>query len=356
MKDKMISIILPVYNIEAYLSHCLDSLIHQTYSKLEIICVDDGSQDRSSKIIQEYARRDSRIHLIQQANGGPSMARNAGMKAATGEYIGFVDPDDWVELDMYEKLVSMIAELQVDLVICGISPYSDKKKKATEKSPFFLLETFDSRLQGVKLAGKELITHQYFFGHFVWNRLYRRDFLEKNQICFPVGKFYEDCFFSIDVDFAAENFSFTQEPLYWYRRKRTGSTIDQKNRGREDRIQFLEYLYLKTRGAGLLDEEEVRFWEYAFSVLDGLLAEDIYELIRRFVLTYSISQKAMDSSFILQEKRRVYETCSSYGELLRKEETLKWYMPFVSRKVKSECIEYRLFGFCISRVSLRRPN
>ena len=351
-----VSVIVPVYNVEKYLPQCLDSLINQTYSNLEIICVNDGSTDESLKILESYAKKDSRIVILDKENGGLSSARNAGLEAATGDYIGFVDSDDWCDLTMFEKLVTLSMNTQSDFVFCGLATYNEEKKRVNKPSSFFSLSTFTDEDQGRKLSKEKLISSQYFFGHFVCNRLFRREFIDKNKLEFREGILYEDGYFSIDTAFCIDTFSFTKERLYYYRRKRSGAITNQKNQGREDRIQFLEYLYLKTRAAGLLDEEEVRFWEYAFSVLDGLLAEDIYELIRRFVLTYSISQKAMDSSFILQEKRRVYESCSSYGELLRKEETLRWYMPMISRRVKSECIEYCLFGFCISRVSLRKPN
>ena len=103
--DKKISIIVPVYNLEKYLPRCLNSVCNQTYKNLEIILVDDGSTDKSSDICDNWAKKDSRIIVIHKKNGGVSSARNAGIKKATGEYIHFVDGDDWLELNCYEKIV-----------------------------------------------------------------------------------------------------------------------------------------------------------------------------------------------------------------------------------------------------------
>ena len=99
-----ISVIVPVYKVEKFLPKCLESLINQTLKDIEIICINDGSPDNSLKILEEYAKKDSRIKIINQKNAGPSVARNNGMSAASGEYIGFVDSDDWIDLDFYEKL------------------------------------------------------------------------------------------------------------------------------------------------------------------------------------------------------------------------------------------------------------
>lgn len=120
MKEIKISIIVPVYNVEKYISKCLDSLINQTFSNLEIVIVNDGSTDNSRDICIQYQKRDSRIKLIDQKNQGVSMARNTGLLNASGNFIGFVDPDDWVELDMYERLLDEILQHDSDVAISNI--------------------------------------------------------------------------------------------------------------------------------------------------------------------------------------------------------------------------------------------
>ena len=115
-----ISVVVPVYNVEAYLERCLDSLINQTLSDIEIICVNDGSTDSSPEKLEEFAKKDSRIKIINQENGGLSAARNTGIEAATGEYIGFVDSDDYVDLDFYEKLYNAATSHNADISCTSI--------------------------------------------------------------------------------------------------------------------------------------------------------------------------------------------------------------------------------------------
>lgn len=115
----LISIIVPVYNVEDYLHECIDSILNQSYRDLEIILVDDGSPDNSPKICDEYAKKDSRIKVIHKKNGGLSSARNAGLDLATGTFIGFIDSDDWIEPDMYKNLISAIKENNCQLACCG---------------------------------------------------------------------------------------------------------------------------------------------------------------------------------------------------------------------------------------------
>ena len=116
--DLLISVVVTAYNIEKYLPRCLDSLIAQTYQKLEIIVVDDGSTDRTGQICDRYAAECSHLSVIHKENGGPSAARNAGVKIAKGDYIGYVDGDDWVEPDMYEEMLRACTDLQVPVAIC----------------------------------------------------------------------------------------------------------------------------------------------------------------------------------------------------------------------------------------------
>ena len=119
MNEELISIIVPVYNVEAYIHQCIKSIIEQSYKNLEIILVDDGSKDKSGKICDDYARKDKRIKVIHKKNGGLSDSRNAGITVATGKYIAFVDSDDWIEKNMYEKMYNECEKFGADICICG---------------------------------------------------------------------------------------------------------------------------------------------------------------------------------------------------------------------------------------------
>lgn len=115
-----VSVIIPVYNVEAYLRQCLDSVVNQTLREIEIICVDDGSTDKSAAILKEYAAKDGRIKVLTQSNTGAGAARNAGIARATGEWITFCDADDWIEPDAIEKMVAAAQREDADCVCCGM--------------------------------------------------------------------------------------------------------------------------------------------------------------------------------------------------------------------------------------------
>lgn len=137
MKKALITVIVPIYNSEQYLSACVESIIHQTYSNLEIILVNDGSTDSSLQICQQYAEKDSRIIVLDKENGGQATARNMALDIAKGDYIGFVDSDDTIELDMYENLYNSLVKHQADIAVCGrYNVYSD----GTRKELFVLTE------------------------------------------------------------------------------------------------------------------------------------------------------------------------------------------------------------------------
>lgn len=182
MQDPLLSVIVPVYNAAPWLQRCLDSMVGQTYRNLEIICVNDGSADGSAAILDEYAAKDARIKVIHQENAGVSAARNAGLDAATGEFVTFVDADDWVELWGYEKAVSCMED-DVDLVCFGThvdgfsaSPYHE-----------ILVRHLTVRSRKRMPLGAGL---QVELGGEIWNKLYRRELIERAAVRFPVGLFY----------------------------------------------------------------------------------------------------------------------------------------------------------------------
>lgn len=128
-KNPLISVIVPVYNVEKYIKKCLDSIIAQTYTNLEIILIDDGSKDDSGKICDEYAKKDNRIVIIHKRNCGVSASRNSGLKMSRGQYISFIDADDWIELNYYEKMMQICINQKTDIVQCSYNRVSENKKE-----------------------------------------------------------------------------------------------------------------------------------------------------------------------------------------------------------------------------------
>ena len=177
--DELISVIIPVYNIENYVEKCIESVLNQTYSNLEIIIVDDGSKDKCPQICDEYFKKDKRIKVIHQENLGLSEARNNGIKIANGKYIAFIDGDDFIDEDMYEILYYNLKRYDADIASCeftsNFEPEQIKEKKVT---------VLDN-----KQAIKELILGDKLDNH-VCNKLFKKKLFE--EVSFPKGKKYED--------------------------------------------------------------------------------------------------------------------------------------------------------------------
>lgn len=188
MRTPLISVIIPVYNVEKYLHRCLDSVIAQTYQNLENICVDDGSIDDSGKICDQYAVRDARIKVIHQENQGLSAARNRGLDAAEGEYIAFVDSDDYILEGMYKKMLDKLLDYSVDLCVCQWQyEFSDGRQVVKKKN-------IDPTIYGCKTSlefARFLYRGNYENGVVVaaWNKLYRRALLDKIRF---EGRIHED--------------------------------------------------------------------------------------------------------------------------------------------------------------------
>ena len=183
--EDLISVIVPVYNVEKYLNRCVDSIINQTYKNLEIILVDDGSPDNCGKICDEYAKKDKRIKVIHKENGGQSDARNKGIEIAKGKYVGFVDSDDWIDKNMYEILYKNITKYNCDLSTCNfIRTYQKNSREGNNEENIFEIYTQDEYIKKFfKIGTQECV-------YYPWNKLYKKKLLERNQ--YPVGLTSED--------------------------------------------------------------------------------------------------------------------------------------------------------------------
>lgn len=214
-----VSIIVPVYNVEKYLRKCLDSLINQTLKDIEIICVNDGSKDNSPKILEEYAKKDNRIIVINQENAGLSVARNSGIDIAKGEYIGFVDSDDWVDLDFFEKLYYSATSNDTDIAVGGIIRVTGIKKK---KFLNFEKETITDNTN-LKFELCDVPEKSY-----VWNKIYKTEKLKEIGLEFEKGIFYEDCIFTPQALFYLGKIV-TVPNIYYYYLRRGNSTVKQRS-------------------------------------------------------------------------------------------------------------------------------
>ena len=205
---KKVSVIIPVYNVENYLRKCLDSLVNQTLKDIEIIVVNDGSPDNSQEIIDEYVKKyPKKVVSVIQENGGQGTARNTGLLYAKGEYIGYVDSDDYVEENMYEELYKKAKEDDSDIVICGNN---------------VVKENYD-------FLSKEEVDKEFLLGKMaVWNKIYKKNIIVDNKIQFRSKVWYEDLDFTMKVYFSSKKISYVDKPLYNYL-LREGSTMNNNN-------------------------------------------------------------------------------------------------------------------------------
>lgn len=207
-KDNMFSVIVPVYNVEKYLDKCLASILGQTFKDYECIIVDDGSPDNSNTIIDNYVKKDQRFKVIHQKNMGISAARNAGLDIAKGDYITFIDSDDYIANDYLEKFASKITSTDADIVICGfIEVYAEYIKEVSSKS-----ENTDEIKKNI-LAD---VLHAY-----PWNKCYKKDLFQ--NIRFPVNKIFEDLLTIPEVCLNAQKIVCIPEKLYYYNRQNLNS-------------------------------------------------------------------------------------------------------------------------------------
>lgn len=255
-----VSIVVPVYNAEKYLSKCIESLMHQTLKNIEIILVNDGSKDESLVICKRYAKEDSRIKVIDQKNQGVSIARNNGIEASTGEYIGFADPDDWVEEVMYENMLGKLVCTDTDICFCNY--YKDAKKSRVGKCFKFKDEVLDK--QGIK---DNLLAHMigiddlmpkytYVMGS-VWRCLYKKSFIETYKLRFVPGiSIMEDLIFSVAALLKCEKVC-VDHGLYYHYVQNPKSILHSHNKKMwQDEVSVQELLEALVQEAGL--EEEMR--------------------------------------------------------------------------------------------------
>lgn len=237
-----ISVIIPVYNVEKYLAECLTSVVNQTFKDIEIICVNDGSTDNSPKILEEFAQKDSRIKIINQENQGLSAARNTGLDVATGEYVSFIDSDDFVRTDLYADIQKLLpAEL-----ICfnaKIFPISEKYRT--------LQNYTQCQFDGEQPMEEKLILKTNVH---VWNKVFRTSIIKENNIRFPKGLYFEDFPFVCEYMLSINTVKFFGGKGYYFYRQQPNSLMNNCSHKSIHHLFVWHYLYDKLKERKLLDK------------------------------------------------------------------------------------------------------
>lgn len=273
----MISVIVPVYRVERYLARCVDSILAQTYRDLEIILVDDGSPDHCGEICDEYAKRDARVRVIHKSNGGISDARNVGMEAAEGEFISFIDSDDYIEPEMLQTLYKLQKESNADIVCCGIC---DRYESGDH------LAVSDRVI--IHCSGKDALAYtlegKYSAGS-LCNKMIRRSIM--HGLRFLNGKIYEDAFFMPELLFAAQTVVITTEPLYNYWHRSGSITTASFEKKHMDIIEAYEKTldFVRKNCPEMKEVAKFRVCWANFVVLDRILQAENY---KRFPEYYQV--------------------------------------------------------------------
>ena len=246
-----VSVIVPIYNTEIYIEKCLNSLVNQTLRDIEIICVNDGSTDNSMITVRKFANKDPRIKIFEQENKKQGAARNAGMRIATGEYIGFVDSDDWVDLDYYEKLYNAAKKYNSDLALgTNVRTGKGKTKKRLNITEEKFVTSMQEKFDICNLHKDACPT----------NKIYRSEFLKENNITWPEGCFCEDKMFSTQAVYYANGIVSVPKIHYFYFRRPNSTVKTKKSQKKYDdrdeaRKQILKFLTSKN-----VDTRDKDFW------------------------------------------------------------------------------------------------
>jgi len=288
----LISIIIPVYNVEKYLVRCVDSVIAQTYENIEVILVNDGSTDESQAICEKYVVSDSRIKLINKENGGLSDARNAGITCAEGEYIAFIDSDDYVHQLFIENLYSRIKSDNSDICMCAFHFVNEGEEdySAIKKMP----DSYDYHAEGIAEGVYSSDTAMKHISNtrlvVAWNKLYRRKLF--NNIRFPVGRLHEDEFILHGLFAISDDVSIISDKLYFYL-QRALSIIGQP---------------YCVRRLDILDAYADRMDFYITNVNVELLKCTCLGYVRRYTEAYTQFQKSNENISRLNECRNRFIT------------------------------------------------
>ena len=210
--ETAISVIVPIYRVEKYLPACIDSILNQTFTDFELILVDDGSPDRCPEICDETAKRDARVRVIHQANAGLSAARNAGIEIAHGEWLGFVDSDDYIAPQFYEKLYQTAQRTDADCVMCSVQNV-DESGKSIDSALMRVADEVKTGQEVLQKIGRDDVTPYLTAG----NKLYRRKLF--NTLRYPAGRQNEDVFVFAELFCQVQRAACVAEPLYFYRKR-----------------------------------------------------------------------------------------------------------------------------------------
>ena len=289
-RDNPVSVIVPVYNAEKYIGRCLDSLLQQTFTNIEIVVINDGSVDSSRAIIEKYAAKDERIHLLCQENKGVSAARNKGIENASGKYIMFADSDDYVADTYVADFVNTMESTKADIAVCGYYECYEKKSRQIEKSYFKDNSSFENYRQAML---KNPIDNYFSV---LWNKCFLRGHIVNNNLLFEEGRsFAEDYAFLINYIKAYNKMAFVENCNYYYLFDREGS-LGKGNDNRSRRVEDISFVYKKYK----------EFWEH-FDLYNKKKKKIQFYAMKLYFEEMKFYKEATQEETVFLEKRLLLE-------------------------------------------------
>lgn len=286
-KNPILSIIVPVYKVEPYLEKCIKSIIGQDFEDFELILVDDGSPDRCGTICDEYALKDSRIRVIHKENGGLSSARNAGIEVAKGSFLSFIDSDDYVSSDFYEKNIKYLQDHpEVDIVVVPVSLEEDKTGKQ---------RPFKAHLKPCMKGGKESIVDFLWSRHFLLlqSAIYKASIWE--EIRFPLGMLHEDSYILPDLAEKVKRISISSVGVYYYLKREGSITAAQSAKRSRDimRVAFYHLDYLKQSPNSYTYNHRLLGFMYTLRTIKSTIPKGEYEEYINRIKSYPLNRKTI---------------------------------------------------------------
>ena len=330
MDKPLISIIVPIYNVEAYLDRCIQSLVNQTLKKIEIILVDDESPDNCPKMCDSYVNQDPRIKVIHKKNGGLGLARNSGLELATGEYVAFVDSDDYVDLEMYENLYNIAKRHNLDTVFSNFKIQNGKEIRVIQQQKEFQIfkgEEIVNNLLLNMIASDVSIKKERLIDMSVWRAIYSRDIISQYNILFESERLFisEDIIFLIDYCSHAQTIGLIPQAYYYY----TVNLSSLTKKVRTDRFKMSKILHEEIIRRGLANG----------------LSQDVIQRADRFFIGYArsnIRNLCKSNLSYIKKRETILEICKDkYWEKIDNRYPIK-KMPFTHR-IFLLCIKKHLF-------------
>lgn len=310
-----ISVIVPIYRVEKYLKKCIDSILNQTYKNIEVILVNDGSPDRCGEICNKYAQLDKRIKVIHKENGGLSSARNAGLRIASGDYVSFVDSDDWIEPHMYEILIKNVIDYDAQISCGGVSDLLEQEDLYS-----IIKSTFNGNVE-VYLDNKEEAIKRFLSSPWAaWGKLYHRSIHQ--DIFFPEGEINEDEAIALSLLQRCDKVVYTNESLYNYIKHPNSITTTSFSRNKLDwhkhckqDLEFIEKKYIN-----LVEYAHERYIRsIMWSIRSMISSKDNFELeISSFIQELKKNSKKIRDNQLICSKEKFWINILIYGSIFNR--------------------------------------